>query len=72
MAVFDPQWLAAFVQVVLIDLTLAGDNAVVMGVRRGGPAGKTAPQSDPYRHPRRHRAPDYSHHIGAALRIAPY
>jgi YjbE family integral membrane protein len=36
MAVFDPQWLAAFVQVVLIDLTLAGDNAVVIGLAAAG------------------------------------
>ncbi|MBY0423624.1 MAG: TerC family protein, partial [Parvularculaceae bacterium] len=33
---FDPQFASAFIQVVLIDLTLAGDNAVVIGLAAAG------------------------------------
>ncbi|MEE2690804.1 MAG: TerC family protein [Pseudomonadota bacterium] len=32
----DAEWLAPFVQVVIIDLTLAGDNAVVIGLAAAG------------------------------------
>ena len=32
----DPEWMTAFLQVVVIDLTLAGDNAVVIGLAAAG------------------------------------
>ena len=36
MDILGAHWLSAFLQVVVIDLTLAGDNAVVIGLAAAG------------------------------------
>jgi hypothetical protein len=56
--VFDlitPSVLTALFQVIMIDLVLAGDNAVVIGLAAAGPA-EAAQEGDPRRHRRGDRA----------------
>ena len=49
---FDAAFFSALMQVIMIDLVLAGDNAIVIGLAAAGPAARPAPQGDPDRHRR--------------------
>ena len=50
-----PAFLTSFFQVIMIDLVLAGDNAVVIGLAAAGLPHGAPPQGDHHRHRRRHR-----------------
>ena len=54
--ILSPESLAAFFQVIAIDLVLAGDNAVVIGLAAAGPGAGATRARDPGRHHRRDRA----------------
>ena len=45
----EPAAFAAFLQVLMIDLVLAGDNAIVVGALAAGPAGRPAQEGHPDR-----------------------
>ena len=52
----DAAFITAFLQVIMIDLVLAGDNAVVIGMAAAGLPPRAPAQGDPDRHHRRHGA----------------
>ena len=61
----SPEALTAFLQVVMIDLVLAGDNAVVMGLAAAG-LHESQRKGDSGRHLRRHHTANrFREHHGA-------
>ena len=68
MEIFTAEGFAALLQVIGIDLVLAGDNAIVIGLAAAGLPARAAQQGDPRRDHRRHGAAHRlraHHHAGS-------